>query len=239
MLVRARRDVPVTDQEYPEPKRRFVLGLDLDGVCADFYGRMREIAAEWRGVEVEGLPLNVSYGLPEWGVRQPVDSDPGEYQRLHRFAVTQRRLFETMAPIPGAPQSIRRLGTEGIRIRIITYRLFIRWFHEMAVAQTVRWLDDHGIPYWDLCLMRDKEAVEADVYVEDSPLSILGLREMDRSVIIFTNSTNLEIDDGPDGRANSWPDAEELVRTRYYAWLDENGWARPPEPGRPPPWDRS
>jgi hypothetical protein len=25
---------------------RLVLGVDLDGVCADFYGRMREIAAE-------------------------------------------------------------------------------------------------------------------------------------------------------------------------------------------------
>ena len=72
--------------------------------------------------------------MREWGLL------PGEYDRLHHFAVTQRELFEKMAPIPGAPQSIRRLGTEGIRIRIITHRLFIRWFHEIAVAQTVRWL---------------------------------------------------------------------------------------------------
>ena len=24
-----------------------LIGVDLDGVCSDFYGRMREIAAEW------------------------------------------------------------------------------------------------------------------------------------------------------------------------------------------------
>jgi hypothetical protein len=28
-------------------QKKIVLGVDLDGVCADFYARMREIAAEW------------------------------------------------------------------------------------------------------------------------------------------------------------------------------------------------
>jgi len=26
---------------------QIVLGVDLDGVCADFYGHIREVAAEW------------------------------------------------------------------------------------------------------------------------------------------------------------------------------------------------
>ena len=29
------------------PLEGLIVGVDLDGVCADFYGRMREIAAEW------------------------------------------------------------------------------------------------------------------------------------------------------------------------------------------------
>src|SRR4051812_45225760 len=137
----------------------YVLGVDLDGVCADFYGRMREITAEWKGVPVEALSREVTYGLPEW------DLYPEEYERIHRFAVTQRGLFESVEPIEGAAQALRRLGTEGVRIRIITHRLFIRYFHEVAVAQTVSWLDAHGIPYWDLCFMRDKQLVNADIYV--------------------------------------------------------------------------
>ena len=38
------------------PKRRFVFGVDLDGVCADFYHGLRPIAAEWLGVDVATLP---------------------------------------------------------------------------------------------------------------------------------------------------------------------------------------
>lgn len=113
-----------------------------------------KFVAEWKGVTVDSLSTDVSYGLPEWQLA------PGEYTRIHRFAVTQRRLFETMDVIPGAPQSIRRLGTEGVRIRIITHRLFIRFFHEHAAAQTVRWLDDHAIPYWDLCFMRTRRQLK-------------------------------------------------------------------------------
>ena len=45
-----------------------VLGVDLDGVCADFYGKMREICAEWLEKPIDALPLDVSYGLPEWGL---------------------------------------------------------------------------------------------------------------------------------------------------------------------------
>ena len=43
-----------------------VLGVDLDGVCADFYARMREVAAEWFECSVDSLTQDVSYGLPEW-----------------------------------------------------------------------------------------------------------------------------------------------------------------------------
>ena len=70
------------------PSERFVLGLDLDGCCADFYGYMREVAAEWKGVPIEELTTTVTYGLPEWGLL------PNEYERLHHFAVTQRGRLE-------------------------------------------------------------------------------------------------------------------------------------------------
>ena len=68
-----------------------VLGVDLDGVCADFYARMREIAAEWFECDIDTLTEDVTYGLKEWGVE-----DTEQYASLHRFAVTQRQLFETM-----------------------------------------------------------------------------------------------------------------------------------------------
>jgi len=169
-------------------KNETVIGVDLDGVCADFYGRMRDIASEWLERPLEELPLNVSYGLTEWGI-----SGEGQYESLHRFAVTQRELFRTMPMIPGARKYLRRLSDEGYRIRIITHRLFIHFFHASAVQQTVEWLDSHGIPYWDLCFMKEKSQVGADIYIEDSPENILQLREAGLHTICFSNSTNRHI----------------------------------------------
>src|SRR5262249_33107550 len=128
---------------------------------------------------------------------------------FHRFAVGQRGLFRNLALVCGAGSALRRLTYEhNIRIRIITQRLCARYLHQIAVRQTVEWLDSHDIPYWDLCFVQDKSSVSANVYLEDSPESITEFRETGRRVIVFANSTNRSVA-GP--RANSWAEAEELV----------------------------
>jgi 5'(3')-deoxyribonucleotidase len=185
-------------------KNDIVIGVDLDGVCADFYGRMRVIAAEWFERPIGELPTEVSYGLSEWGI-----TDRSQYDSLHRFAVTQRSLFSSMEMVPGARKYLRRLSDEGYRIRIITHRLFIHYFHAAAVQQTVEWLDSHGIPYWDLCFMKEKSQVGADIYVEDTPDNIMSLRDKGLYTICFGNSTNTHI---ADPRATSWQEVYELVR---------------------------
>jgi hypothetical protein len=122
-------------------EKQFVIGVDLDGVCADFYSRIREIAAEWFECDIDELTPDVSHGLREWGIK-----DDEQYNSLHRFAVTQRNLFSTVEMIPGSRKFLRKLSDEGARIRIITHRLFIHYFHETAVKQTIHWLDTKGIP---------------------------------------------------------------------------------------------
>jgi 5'(3')-deoxyribonucleotidase len=192
-------------------ERRFVLGVDLDGVCADFYGGLKPVAAEWLGVDVASLPDRVSWTLPEWGV----DRAPGGYDALHRFAVTQRELFRRLPPMPGAPQALRELSAHDVRIRIITHRLFIKYFHQVAVRQTIEWLDYHDIPYWDLCFMREKAAVGADLYVEDSPENVARLRAQGLKTIVFSNSTNEHLA-GP--RAHGWEEVVDLVLAEKAAW---------------------
>ncbi len=192
-------------------ERRFVFGVDLDGVCADFYRGLRPIAAEWLGVDVATLPERITWGLPEWGI----DKAPGGYEALHRFAVTQRELFRVLPPMPGAPAALRKLSKENIRIRIITHRFFIKYFHQIAARQTIEWLDHHDIPYWDLCFMQEKAAVGADLYIEDSPRNIETLRAEDLPTIVFTNSTN-ELLAGP--RADTWAQAVELVLEAKRKW---------------------
>jgi 5'(3')-deoxyribonucleotidase len=192
-------------------EERFVLGVDLDGTVADFYGGLRPIAAEWLGKPVEALPAEVSYGLPEWGI------GPNEYDELHRFAVTQRDLFGKLALVPGAGPALRRLAYDhDVRIRIITHRLCIKYAHQLAVRQTIEWLDQQGIPYWDLCFLRDKGAVGADLYVEDGPPYLEALIHEGRRVIIFSNSTNRSI---PGPRAHTWEQVEAQVTEALAEWL--------------------
>jgi 5'(3')-deoxyribonucleotidase len=190
---------------------RFVFGVDLDGVVADFYGGLRPIAAEWLGVPVESLTDEVTYGLPEWNL-----STVGDYEDLHRFAVTQRNLFKHLEPIPGAPAALRRLSARNVRIRIVTHRLFIKYAHQFAVDQTTEWLEHHGIPYWDLCFMRDKAAVGADLYIEDAPRNVEQLRTDGHETIVFSNSTNRQI---APPRADTWADVEEIVIRKMEEWV--------------------
>lgn len=188
----------------------FVLAVDIDGVCADFIAGLRPIAAEWLGVDVDDLPEEVSYGFPEWNLERT-----GGYEALHRFAVTERQLFRNLEPIEGAAATLRRLSANGIRIRIVTHRLYVKYIHRESVSQTVEWLDNHGFLYWDLCFMREKAEVGADLYIEDSPGNIAALRAAKHQAIVFTNSTNRHLD-GP--RANDWRKAEHLVMKAYERW---------------------
>jgi 5'(3')-deoxyribonucleotidase len=188
----------------------FILGVDLDGVVGDFYGAMRRIAAEWLHRPEAALTTEVSYGLEEWGI-----AEFGGYERLHRFAVTQRNLFRDMKPLEGAPAVLRKLSHRGIRIRIITHRLFLKYSHKTSITQTVDWLDTYDIPYWDLCFMNDKGAVGAHVYIDDTPANIIQLRAHGCKTIVFTNSTNREL---PGPRANSWQEVEYLVQESMEDW---------------------
>jgi 5'(3')-deoxyribonucleotidase len=188
----------------------FILGVDLDGVVGDFYGHMRKIAAEWLNKPLESLSPEVSFGLEEWGL-----AEYGGYERLHRFAVTQRNLFRDMEPIEDAPAVLRKLSIRHIRIRIITHRLFLKYSHKTTITQTVDWLDNWDIPYWDICFLADKGAVGAHVYIDDAPANVIRLRDQGCKTIVFSNSTNRDLC-GP--RANDWHEVERLVLETREEW---------------------
>ena len=188
----------------------FIFGVDLDGVVGDFYGAIRNIAADWLNKPVQTLTPDVSFGLTEWGL-----DEFGGYDRLHRFAVTQRNIFRDMEPIKNAPAILRKLSSQGILIRIITHRLFLKFFHRTTVTQTVDWLDKNDIPYWDICFMKDKGAVGAHVYIDDSPENVVNLRKLGCNTIVFSNSTNLSL---PGPRANDWQEVERIVMEAREEW---------------------
>jgi 5'(3')-deoxyribonucleotidase len=183
----------------------FILGVDLDGVCGDYTGALRQVVAAHKGVEPDSLPLERSWDFHEW------DLSPAEFEQLHQAAVLENRIFRTMPAFEGAAETLWRLSDAGIWIRIITHRLYVNWGHATAVADTVDWLDAVGIPYRDLCFLGAKPQVEADCYVEDAPHNVVALRETGAHVIVFDQPYNRDID-GP--RADDWAGIEDLVGAR-------------------------
>jgi len=191
------------------PKRRFIFGVDLDGVVMDFYGALKPIAAEYLGRRTDELTDDYRYGLKEWGLLDKKGGYDLSYPALHRFAVNQHEIFKNAPPIAGAPFHLRRLSRLGVHIRIITHRLFVGGLHQKAITQTAAWLERHDIPYQDLCLVADKTSINAHLYIDDSPTNIEAFREAKKRCIVFDNPTNRHIKSSL--RAKTWEEVYEFV----------------------------
>lgn len=169
--------------------KKFVIGVDLDGVVGDYFGAIRRPAAKWLGVDESTLPKEIDYDFKSWNS----DQWPGGFIAMHRYAVVQEKLFSIMPPIKDAAQVLRKLSQDDFRIRIITSRLCMKFHHETAVQQTVEWLERYDIPYWDLCFVADKTAVNADMYIDDSPKNFKELETAQKNVWLFRQGWNQHI----------------------------------------------
>ena len=204
----------------------FILGVDLDGVVGDHTYRFREILAELRGIDAETLPLERSWDFAEWGL------GPDEYAHYHRIAVMEHDMFATMPVMPGAAEALWRLSDAGIWIRIITHRLYVHWGHAKAIGDTAAWLDQHRIPYRDLCFLGAKPQVEADAYIDDAAHNVTALRDAGNTVIVFDQPYNRALA-GP--RASTWAEVESIVADLA---AEQVGRFEPQLPGFDPGADR-
>ncbi|SDF40551.1 5'(3')-deoxyribonucleotidase [Blastococcus fimeti] len=182
----------------------FVLGLDLDGVCADYTDGFRRFVAAERGVSPDTLPDPVDWDwtLCGWGI-----SSREEYLDLHARAV-EAGLFRDLDPLPGVSAALWRLSEAGVRIRVITHRLIVSGGHGAAASDTVTWLERHRIPFWDLCFVAAKPEVGADLYVDDSPTNLAAFSAAGLAALVFDQPYNRHVT-GP--RVADWAAAADAV----------------------------
>lgn len=180
----------------------FVLAVDLDGVCADYFtGFRRAVAREWDIAESE-LTEDVSWDFVEWGLDQET------FLAIHRRAVQDHRLFADLPAVDGASEALWRLSDAGVWIRVVTHRLVMNWDHRTIVSDTVEWLDNNSIPYRDICFLGRKPEVQAHVYIDDAPHNVDALRAAGNTVIIFDQPYNRHLDGL---RATCWSEVEEIL----------------------------
>ena len=181
----------------------FVLGVDLDGVCANYTAGLKQVVAKMFDRPAEELTDDVSWEFTEWGLESRE-----KYLEVHTEAVVRRRMFATLPAIEGAAETLWRLSDAGVWIRIITHRLHVKGGHSIAVSDTCTWLEAHDIPYRDICFLGEKPQVEANMYVDDSPFNIEALRNDGNEVIIFDQYYNRNMSGL---RAYNWDDVEKYV----------------------------
>jgi 5'(3')-deoxyribonucleotidase len=180
----------------------FVLGVDLDGVCADYTSAFRRIVAMERKIDADSLTTEVSWDFAEWGL------DRDSFLDLHKTSVQDHRMFKNMSALDGVSDALWRLSDAGVWIRIVTHRLVTNWGHALIVSDTVDWLDAKSIPYRDICFLGRKPEIEADAYVEDAPHNVEALRARGNTVIVFDQPYNRDLDGL---RASSWVEVEAIV----------------------------
>lgn len=185
---------------------KVILGIDLDGVCANYYDALRRFVASSYGVpeeEIENVyPEPSTYDMIEW------PDFEYNFVKYHSEAVSNG-IYSSMKAIPGASYTLWKLNEEGYHIRIITSRFVKHGQNAQVVSDTAFWLDQNDIPYRDIMFVKDKADVYADIYVDDSPENIHNLREAGRNVIVFDAAYN-RTSEGP--RANNWDDVYDLVK---------------------------
>ena len=105
-----------------------------------------------------------------------------------------------------------QLSKSGVRIRIITHRLFIKYFHQIAVSQTI--CGSIGmISVLGSLLHAGKDGRRGDLYIEDSP-STSSVASRGAKTIVFTNSTTNIYR----RRAGTWDEVAEMVLAEKLEW---------------------
>ncbi len=179
------------------------LGIDLDGVVADFLSGWMERYNEDFGADLK--PEMVT----GWNAFVPLT----HFETSAEFWAWARGgegpgIFRYLPTYPGAIETLRHLSRNH-RIVIITTKP--RW----ANAETFAWIADNEIPTREVHITGRKWEVECDVYLDDGPhnLDALVVERSDRTICRFVRPWNAPIQGTID--IDSWNTFEALVDKRY------------------------
>lgn len=181
------------------------LGVDLDGVVADFNRGWMELHAAEFASTLEPSMVRGWDGLATLGGFAHM----GAFWGWARTAGTDgSSIFRHLPTIPGALDTLQRLARHGHRIVVLTSKP--GW----AVHDTLHWLADNRVPTREVHMLEAKWEVACDVYLDDSPTVLPGLvrNRPGATVCRFVRAWNAPVTGAVD--VASWDAFEQVVRDR-------------------------
>ncbi|MBA2729510.1 MAG: hypothetical protein H0U48_02015 [Euzebyaceae bacterium] len=175
------------------------LGIDLDGVVADFNrGWMDRYNQHFAG---ELHPDQVL----SWDGLVPIThfADMEEFWTWAQDGPAS--IFRDLPCYEGACDSLRRLSKDH-RVVVISSKF------DWAIPDTLEWIAEHRVPAREIHFVWDKTAVECDVYLEDAPHNLEALARVraDKVVCRFVRPWNDPVPGTID--VASWEEFVEVVR---------------------------
>lgn len=143
-----------------------VLGIDIDGVLADFTTAYADLLVEitgsdllpkgWReGIVNKTFPTSWNWDLDAGYTKEQTR------QVWERGILTSAKFWRSLQALPGAQDAIKqfnKLSNEGHEVYFMTHRM-----GKKAKQQTEEWLYDHGMNYPTVLLSGDKTPLLANL----------------------------------------------------------------------------
>lgn len=178
------------------------IGIDIDGVLADFTGHWPALYKLWFGRDVDQRIVD------SWnGIAQVF----GDEDLFWRWVDSVPNFWRDMPLIEGAAGALYDLKMKGHELILITNR------HDRARAQTDQWAKLHLPVFprlWEIHHVKgDKSVVPCQLYIDDNPRRIRELRKNQHRVIRFWQPWNEELDSSGDSDwvAGSWVEVLDII----------------------------
>ena len=194
-------------------KERFVLGLDLDGVCVDFHGGLLDLVCDWKSLNqhpyCRSTIAKQNIEKHSWFASVD-DHEMAEFEEFIRVAIDENQFYANLSPIGDAIDAVADLKQDyGINITVVTNRILSIGDKKNVLTETVDWLDSWGLDYDDVCFVDDKTSVYADLYIDDSPRALHRFNQTNQPVVVYDYPYNWSIPALM--RAKNWHQAKEII----------------------------
>jgi 5' nucleotidase, deoxy (Pyrimidine), cytosolic type C protein (NT5C) len=158
-----------TERRAPDERCHVAVGLDIDGVLADYVGSLLRFLNDRLGTAYRREQITRPH------VGSNLELPPAAYRALKREFRECGLEGLGADPIPGAIRFVHHLRARGYAICLLTGRPAATV--KRLIPDTLAWLERHGVPYDECIFDREKAdrlarlggAVRPSAFIEDSP----------------------------------------------------------------------
>lgn len=161
------------------------MGIDLDGVVADFNAGWIDRYNMERGTSL------TSDLVTDWDIIPSLT----HFEHMGQFwrwasDFDGATLFRNLETFPGAVDALWTLAKAGHRIVVVTTKP--RW----AIPDTYSWIGEHRLPTREVHITNRKWEVECDVYLDDAPANLRAFlrHRPDTRICRFVRPWNYPVD---------------------------------------------